>query len=499
MTTKIFSFLPIVFSAVCLLSCTNSTETLESELVSTKNDKLFKVREGVEADNIPLGIQGKIPLWLEGTYVRNGPGKFTIGDQTISHWFDGFAMLASFSFKNSQVLYSAKFLQSDQLIASQKNNKIYLTGFAENFAKLSQAHKSKDNQKVVTANANINIEHIGRSYVALGETPLPIEFELKTLNTVGIFDYNDKLKKSRIWESAHIKRSPEDSILWNYYTDYGLRSNYVIYNILPGSTERKIVSKVATDVPSYMHDFSITKNYIVFTAYPLILDPRGLMTGKKSFMGAHKWEPKRKTKIYVINKKNGKVVSQLLTDPMFAFHHINAFEDNNEIKLYLSDSPTYGSVINLSSYPVAKKANLHLSELTINLANGLASKKILSEEEFELPTINPNYQGKKNQFFYAVRYSLPKSENGYGLVKYDLSSNKFVSWHLKDHYATEPVFVPKPGSNKEDEGVVLSLVYNKAKNQTFLIILDAMNFTELGRAFLPNVLPFGFHGKFFNN
>ena len=38
-------------------------------------------------------------------YERNGPGKFEAGDEEYAHWYDGLAMLQSFSFDSGQVKY----------------------------------------------------------------------------------------------------------------------------------------------------------------------------------------------------------------------------------------------------------------------------------------------------------------------------------------------------------------------------------------------------------
>lgn len=43
---------------------------------------------------------GLLPDWLEGTLVRNGPGLFSVGETSYNHWFDGMALLHSFSLKN---------------------------------------------------------------------------------------------------------------------------------------------------------------------------------------------------------------------------------------------------------------------------------------------------------------------------------------------------------------------------------------------------------------
>lgn len=44
--------------------------------------------------------EGAIPLWLQGTLLRNGPGLFSIGNTSFNHWFDGMALIHSFTFKH---------------------------------------------------------------------------------------------------------------------------------------------------------------------------------------------------------------------------------------------------------------------------------------------------------------------------------------------------------------------------------------------------------------
>jgi len=43
---------------------------------------------------------GSIPPWLQGTLLRNGPGLFSVGNTSYKHWFDGMALIHSFTFKD---------------------------------------------------------------------------------------------------------------------------------------------------------------------------------------------------------------------------------------------------------------------------------------------------------------------------------------------------------------------------------------------------------------
>ncbi|HZW61450.1 MAG TPA: carotenoid oxygenase family protein, partial [Candidatus Babeliales bacterium] len=60
------------------------------------------------------------------------------------------------------------------------------------------------------------------------------------------------------------------------------------------------------------------------------------------------------------------------------------------------------------------------------------------------------------------------------------------------------VFVERPDANREDDGLVLSVVLDAQHNSSFLLILNAQDFTEMARAYAPHHIPFGIHGQFYS-
>jgi carotenoid cleavage dioxygenase-like enzyme len=60
----------------------------------------------------------------------------------------------------------------------------------------------------------------------------------------------------------------------------------------------------------------------------------------------------------------------------------------------------------------------------------------------------------------------------------------------------EPVFLPRPNGADHLEGVIVSVVLDGKRDRSFMLVLDAQSFEEVGRAFAPHVIPFGFHGEF---
>jgi carotenoid cleavage dioxygenase-like enzyme len=121
----------------------------------------------------------------------------------------------------------------------------------------------------------------------------------------------------------------------------------------------------------------------------------------------------------------------------------------------------------------------------------------LADVDLELPRIN--YRARNGL---PYRYAYGGSAGGAAflkrLVKIDVTDGTHVSWDEPDAWAGEPVFVARPGAEREDDGVVLSVVLDAAAGRSFLLVLDAASFTEIARAEAPHHIPFGFHGQFFS-
>jgi carotenoid cleavage dioxygenase-like enzyme len=71
-----------------------------------------------------------------------------------------------------------------------------------------------------------------------------------------------------------------------------------------------------------------------------------------------------------------------------------------------------------------------------------------------------------------------------------------VVWEEPGSYPGEPVFVAAPDAKAEDEGVLLSVVLNGERGNSFLLVVDARSLDELARAEVPHHIPFGFHGQY---
>ncbi|CAF3370038.1 unnamed protein product [Rotaria socialis] len=121
--------------------------------------------------------------------------------------------------------------------------------------------------------------------------------------------------------------------------------------------------------------------------------------------------------------------------------------------------------------------------------------------QFELPRINPYHIGKSYRYFYAARS--PPDRFLDALIKGEIESKKECAFWVETFTPpSEPIFVPKPHANGdnnsiEDDGVVLSVVLDQKRKQSFILVLDGSTFTELGRAYVSIHIPPSFHGNFY--
>ena len=345
----------------------------------------------------------------------------------------------------------------------------------------------------------MNIARIADSFLALTETPLPFEFDPKTLESLGVFNFHDKINGQIT--TAHPHYDFENKESFNYVTNMGKSSHYDFYKIPDGKAERDIIASIPVKYPAYMHSFALTKNYIVLAQYPYRVNPLKLLLRSKPFIENFSWEPKEGTAFIVISRKTGQLAGKYESSAFFAFHHVNAYEDENKVVL---DIVSYEDASIIKSFYLdvlagnfsEKYRDSRITRFVINLKNKSVDSFALSDDSPELPRINyEKFNGKKYNYAYAV--GLDRKEFINKLFKINVESGKKKTWQKQSCYPGEPVFVQKPGSEAEDDGIILSVVLDSRNKNSFLLVLDAKTFRQAATAAVPHHIPFGFHGNYY--
>lgn len=462
----------------------------------------------VEIDNLP--VEGEIPRWLNGSLFRNGPAKFEIGQASYNHWFDGQAMVHRYSFNEGRIAYCNRFLRTSpytQMISTGQLSSgfetVQPTSVGSRILKMTlEMIGYKTGQ---TYNTNVSIIHLAGKFMALTEQPVPTVFDPLTLETQEAFYFKDNLFGHLSCGHPQYDHRSQEYI--NYLTCFGPINTYNLYRIKATSSQRRLIARLPVREPCYMHSFALTENFIILVEFPLVIKPLAALLGGKAPMQCLSWKPQRGTNFLVISKHSGKLIARFQSEAFFAFHHINAYEQGDEIfidiaasaqpdLMYKSYLKKLRAATQSEDHPLAEYRRYRLSLRKTSRCTEV-DYELLSDHLIEMTNINQAvYSSRYYRYAYAVSHNCNWPTLVGQLLKIDIHSRSAKGWFEPNTYPGEPIFVAAPDATVEDDGVLLSVVLDAVKEQSFLLVLEASSFKELGRAYLPHHIPLEFHGLF---
>ncbi|MFW6067149.1 MAG: carotenoid oxygenase family protein [Myxococcota bacterium] len=452
----------------------------------------------VEVPDLP--VQGELPRWLRGRLIRTGPARFEVGRDAYRHWFDGLAMLHQFELTDDgRASFRNRFVRSRSYELAMQHGRIAVPEFGTvprrgPFGRLIAALRRPQ----ATDNTNVNVARFGDVFLAMTETPTPLRFDPATLETVGPFEWRDDLEGALT--TAHPQIDARRGKVFNHLTEFGPRCRYHVYALGLGDDRRVPIATLPVDLPAYIHSIGATENHLLFVECPLFAPPLRLRFGASPFRDLLQWKPERGTRIRAIHKDTGEVVADHRTDPMFAFHHVNAHESDGSIVMDLCvhrDDAVFEDLTLAhlrSSSPPSAVARLRRYVLWPG-SGGRFEYRDLSDQELELPRVDPRVETLAHRHVYGATN---RARGGFldTLVKVDVETGDAVQWSEAGVFPGEAVFVPAPGG-EVDEGVCLSVVLEAERDRSALLVLDATSFEERARIRVPIRVPYHFHGQFF--
>ncbi|HEV7460078.1 MAG TPA: carotenoid oxygenase family protein [Solirubrobacteraceae bacterium] len=451
----------------------------------------------VSVDRLP--VQGELPPWLRGSLIRTGPARFEANGRSLNHWFDGQAMLHRFSFGDGRVAYANRELAT-RADAAVRDGRIAFREFATDPCRSIFRRMVTMFSSGATDNANVNLTKVGERFVAMTETPLPVEFDPDTLRAMGVAD-SERSDGEITTAHPHVDAGRRELV--NYAVKLGPSSTYRVSGRSLDGDGRRTIARLATRRPAYMHSFGLTERFVVLAEFPFRVNPLRLALGNRPFIENYRWEPEHGTRIWVIDRGDGAIQGPFETDALFAFHHVNAFERDDEIVVDLCayDDP---EIVRAFYLDRLRAADPHPpmpwpERWRIDMATKRVRRERLADHAIELPRID---YGRRNGRPYRFAYgasAVAESPFLDRLVKIDVEDGSTALWREDGTYPGEPVFVARPDGAGEDDGVALSVVLDPERGRSFLLVLDAASFAERARAEVPHHIPFGFHGQYFGS
>ncbi|MFJ9035725.1 carotenoid oxygenase family protein [Streptomyces sp. NPDC102406] len=206
----------------------------------------------------------------------------------------------------------------------------------------------------------------------------------------------------------------------------------------------------------------------------------------------------------------------LEVEPCFVFHPMNAYEDGPG--LLTVHLVRYDRLFAARDSHGPDEVPPRLVRWTVDLVAATVREDGLDERAVEFPRIDPRRETGAHRYGYGVlepeggyagdrarRHLLSPTEPapglsqvGVGIVKFDLERGRSETHPFHpDGDVGEAVFVPRAGGSGEDDGWLLTYVFDPDRGATDLVVLAAQDVggEPVARVHLPVRVPVGFHGN----
>jgi carotenoid cleavage dioxygenase-like enzyme len=402
----------------------------------------------VESTITDLKITGTIPRELNGRFLRNGPNPTGEIDTEAYHWFTGQGMVHG--------------LRLEEGSAQWYRNR-YIGGSG--------------------ANTNV-IGHGGRTMAIVESGGIPQDLSY-TLDSLG-----DNASIGTGF-TAHPKLDPDTGELHAMCYDWADLQDHIRYVIVDAEGEWADEIDIPMQGMSMIHDMSLTQNYAVIYDLPVTLSFMALGTGA-SF--PFRWDNDHEPRVGLL-PRNGEAKDVIWSPikPNYAYHPMNAYEDDKGDVVI--DIVRYERMFDEDTNGPFGDGLPRLDRWTINPKTQKVSEQTVDARAQEFPRVHPALNSKPYRYGYAVAvegYSFPS------IYKHDMQTGTATQFDVGlGRHSAEPVFIPKDGATAEDEGFLMTYVFDETKNATDLIILDAQDLSRppLAEVHLPVRVPYGFHGN----
>lgn len=445
--------------------------------------KFAPVSKEIVAEN--LEVRGELPADLAGMFLRNSPNP-KYAPKGRYHWFDGDGMIHGVHLADGKATYRNRYIRTRAMATEEQAGESVYTGIMErpDFSHPGGPFKN-------TGNTDLHF-HAGRMLALWWLGGKAHQVRLPDLETLGEFDFCGKLARGI---ASHPKTDPRTGEMM--FFDYSVLPPFMTYGVVNAAGD--ITHQTPIELPGarLQHDIAITENYTLLFDMPMFWDPELLMQGKTKVV----FDKTMPARIGVIGRHApGDSIRWFDIGAFFMYHTINAWEEGDEIVLVgcRIEDPVPGSRENTERYPRLNFLQLepYLTRWRLNLVTGLVKEEKLDDVPSEFPRTNDTTLGVRQRFSYNPRIAREEQLLFDGLIKYDTESGASRTWEYgAQRWGGEAAFAPKPGGTAEDDGYLITFLYDEAQDQSELLVIDAAD-VEAGpvaTVIIPQRVPIGYH------
>jgi carotenoid cleavage dioxygenase len=434
-----------------------------------------------------LEVVGRLPAGLSGMYVRTGPNP-QFPPRGRYHWFDGDGMLHGVLLREGAASYRNRWVRTDGFKKERAAGKALWTGLAEppDMAKMLAGEPLFKNA------GNTALVWHDRRLLTLWEGGAPHEMHVPDLETVGPVNYDGRLRHPF---TAHPKVDAETGEMMLF--GYSAMAPVVHYSLVNAAGELTNTVPVKLRRSVMMHDFAVTARHSIFMELPATFNMGRMSRGEPLL----KYEPDLGSRFGILPRHGRATDIRWFEAPAcFVFHTLNAWDDGDEVVLVACRLSEYPEIVGTAPVKRPASSSPHampidtpssLYQWRFNLATGEVREQPLDDLRSDFPRVNDRRLGRQTRFGYTMALDM------HALLKYDLERGTSVRHDFgPGRYAGEGVFVAAPDAQQEDDGWLVTYVFDAADEKSELVVIDAREFSSapVARVRIPARVPFGFHG-----
>ncbi|SPT37652.1 8'-apo-beta-carotenal 15,15'-oxygenase [Achromobacter denitrificans] len=439
------------------------------------------VQREVDAPDLRV-ISGKIPADLRGVYLRNGPNP-EFKPISYAYPLDGDGMIHAVYIEDGKAGYRNRFVKTESLAVERRAGRAVFGSFAHPAPVDPGMFLPGEVPSPIKNGAFVNIIRHGERLIALNEATTSYEMSAE-LDTVGQWTAGGT---QALRLGAHNRRHPRTGDL--YALEYSWRTPTVKFHRINASGTLVDTRSVELPMPTMIHDFVLTENYVVLIAGPAVFDVQAARAGQSMLQ----WRPDLGLRIALLPLAGGAPI-WIEGEPFFVYHFANGFERGQEIVV---------DYVQHDKFALANGPTPTFKRMTIDPAGRGFKVAGFSNELTEFPRVNHLREALPTRFVYmptltaSLKETNPPSAVFNTVLKLDTETGRYTRHDLGNQIVGEAAFVPKPGGGSEDDGYLVAFTYDPVRQGSNLVLLDASRIEEAPVAVIemPQRVPQGLHGN----
>ena len=460
-------------------------------------------------------IEGKIPQEIQGTLYRNGPGLFERQDRRKKNILDGDGMIQAFRIADGTVSYRNRFVRTSKWLDEESADRYLYNTWTT--LRPGGMIKNAFFQGEFRGQAGVTVRVFNGKLYAFDESSLPYEINPETLETLREVDFDVHFESANTLFAAHNKVDGYNGDWIQFGLENGPKANIQV-TIFNSQGKLMRARRYELSMGTYMHDFFVSENYIIFNLQPAVMNPIAFLLGMESYVQSLKWKPKKGSTFMVLHKSLEREPIYLQTEAVWMWHSLNTYEIGEEILCYFCgyDRPDHFLGNHAQTFEIMKpnatpSAATAESQGTLRLIKINPRAKTIEREllylerdrTFEFPIINDQYSTRRHKYGYlASGKTMGVFHHEINRINMDTGQRDCFDFGT-GFYCGEPIFVPKPGFSysysSPEPGWLMSLVFDESTEKSFVAILNAEKVTDgpIAKIHLNHHSPLSFHGTWY--